>query len=249
MSRSGRVPRPAGSSEAASTGAATVALREEARHRGGRDLRARREEILDAATELFAEHGFSDAVTQALVDRLGVGKGTLYRHFRCKRDLFLASVDRVMHRLREHIDGELAGVDDDLERLAIAVAAFLRFFELHPKFAELVIQERALFKDREKLTVAEHREVTRARWREVFRSLIAAGRLRDIPAERITDVAGNLLYGTMFTNYSVGHSRPADEQARDIVDVLFLGLLSDSERRKRAASPGGLLGRPGRKPR
>ncbi len=41
-----------------------------------RGVEARREEVLDAATELFAEHGYSDAVTQALAERLGVSKGT-----------------------------------------------------------------------------------------------------------------------------------------------------------------------------
>ena len=57
---------------------------------------ARREEILDAATELFAQHGYSDAVTQALAERLQVGKGTLYRHFPSKQELFLAAADRVI---------------------------------------------------------------------------------------------------------------------------------------------------------
>ncbi len=58
-----------------------------------------REAILDAATALFAQLGFNDADTQALAEKLGVGKGTLYRHFPSKRDLFLAAVDRVMRRM------------------------------------------------------------------------------------------------------------------------------------------------------
>src|SRR5213082_375345 len=64
-----------------------------------RAAESRREEILDAATELFAEHGFSDAVTQLLADKLGVGKGTIYRHFPSKRALFLAAADRVMRKM------------------------------------------------------------------------------------------------------------------------------------------------------
>jgi AcrR family transcriptional regulator len=143
----------------------------------------------------------------------------------------------------------MAAVDDPLDRLERAIAAFLRFFETHPKFAELVIQERALFKDRDKPTLVEHREASRARWREVYRGLIAQGRLRDIPPERITDVVGNLTYGTMFTNYSSGPSRPAEQQARDIVDVVFLGLLSDSERSRRHAAAGLEPGQPNREER
>src|SRR5439155_19350968 len=58
-------------------------------------------QILDAAVKLFAKHGYTDADTQLLADELGVGKGTLYRYFPSKRELFLAAADRVMHRLRE----------------------------------------------------------------------------------------------------------------------------------------------------
>ncbi|MFO0911193.1 MAG: TetR/AcrR family transcriptional regulator [Isosphaeraceae bacterium] len=236
MSRSGRAP-----GSGAGDSAMDVAAREHAgegaastpRRRSVSDLAARREEILDAATELFAIHGYSDAVTQALADRLGVGKGTVYRYFPSKRELFLASVDRVMRRLREHIDAHIEGVVDHLDRLARAIEAFLSFFERHPKFAELLIQERALFKDRERPTMVEHREVSRARWREVYRGLIAEGRLRDIPVDRITDVVGDLTYGTMFTNYSTGRQRPAAEQAQAIVDVVFFGILSVEEQKRR----------------
>ena len=70
---------------------------------------ARCEEILETATELFAEHGFSDAVTQALAERLGVGKGTIYRHFPSKRELFLAAADRVMRKLQEEVNAEHRG--------------------------------------------------------------------------------------------------------------------------------------------
>jgi AcrR family transcriptional regulator len=193
-------------------------------------LRARREEILDAATELFAEHGYSDAVTQALAERLQVGKGTLYRHFPSKRDLFLAAADRVMRRVRERVDQRIGGIADPLERIAEAIRAFLAFFAEHPQFVELLIQERALFKDRTRPTYVEHRERNVVRWRELYRTLIHEGRLRAIPPERIADVVGDLLYGTIFTNYFIGPRNSPEAQAKDILDILFHGVLSESER-------------------
>ena len=86
---------------------------------------ARREEILETATALFAEQGFSDAVTQALAERLGVGKGTIYRHFPSKRALFLAATDRVMRKLQERRDAQHPGIEDGLERLERGIATFL----------------------------------------------------------------------------------------------------------------------------
>jgi len=205
---------------------------ETTRRRGSREegVERRREEILRAATELFAENGFSDAITQALADRLGVGKGTIYRYFPSKRELFLAAADRVMRKLRERVLESVAGVEDGLEQMARGILAFLTFFAERPEYVEMLILERAQFKDRARPTYIEHREIHVQRWRELYGRLIAEGRMRDVPPERISDVVGNLIYGTMFTNYFAGAGKPVAEQARDILDIVFQGVLTEKGR-------------------
>jgi AcrR family transcriptional regulator len=193
----------------------------------------RQQEILDAATKLFAEYGYSDADTQLLADRLHVGKGTLYRYFPSKRELFLAAADRVVRRAREQVEASMVGIEDPLDRIAAAIRAFLAFYADHPEFVELLMQERAQFKDRKKPTYFVYREANVERWRAVYRGLIAEGRLRPMSVERITDVIGDLLYGTMFTNYFAGQRKPVEGQAQDILDIVFHGILSESERRRR----------------
>jgi AcrR family transcriptional regulator len=192
----------------------------------------RREEILDAASRLFAEHGYSDAVTQLLADDLKVGKGTIYRHFPSKRDLFLAAADRVMWRLTEQVEASRQTATDPLDGVRRAVKAFLDFFAAHPEYAELIVQERALFKDRDKPTFLAYRERNVERWRGFYRSLIAEGRLRPMPAEQISDVMTALIYGAMFLNYSSGCSGAFSARAEDIIDVVLFGILSDSERQR-----------------
>jgi AcrR family transcriptional regulator len=194
----------------------------------------RREEILDAATQLFAEHGYSGADTQLLADRLGVGKGTLYRYFASKEELFLAAADRVVRKARASVDASMEGIADPLDRIAAAIRAFLTFYAEHPQCVELLMQERAQFKDRKKPTYYVHREANVERWRAVYRALIAEGRVRNTPVERITDVISDLLYGTMFTNYFAGPRKPVESQAQDILDIVFHGILSDAERRRRS---------------
>jgi AcrR family transcriptional regulator len=191
------------------------------------------EQILAAATALFAEHGYSETDTQLLVERLGVGKGTLYRYFPSKRELFLAAADRVMRRLRQCIDSKIAGIEEPLDRIATAVRAFLGFFAEHPEFVELIIQERAQFKDRKRPTYLEHREVNVERWRVLYRELIALGRVRKVSVERITDVMSDLLYGSVFTNYFGGPRKPLEAQAEDILDIVFHGILTAPERQRR----------------
>jgi AcrR family transcriptional regulator len=193
---------------------------------------ARREEILETATALFAEQGFSDAVTQALAERLGVGKGTIYRHFPSKRALFLAATDRVMRKLQDQVLANVAGIEDGLERIERGIATFLQFFADHPSFVELLIQERAHFKDRKRPTYFEHREINIQRWKQLYSDLMTAGRFREMPVERITTVVSNVLYGIMVTNFFNGQPAPADVQAREILDIIFLGVVTEPERRR-----------------
>ncbi len=192
----------------------------------------RREEILDAAAKLFARHGYADANTQLLADTLGVGKGTIYRYFATKEELFLAAVDRLMRRLTEAIDQGMAAIEDPLERMSQVVHTYLAYFDQHPEFAELLIQERAQFKDRKKPTYFVYRDARAERNRNELRALIEQGRVRNVPAERIMDVIGDLLYGTMFTNHFVGRRRPLGQQAEDVLDIALYGVLTDEERKR-----------------
>lgn len=196
----------------------------------------RREEILDVAAKTFARHGFANADVQFVADELGVGKGTVYRYFPSKRDLFLAAADRGMRRLHEHTEAAGAGVSDPLERIARCVRAYLEFFGAHPEYAELLVQERAEFKDRKRPTYFVHRDANIGPWLDLLRGLIREGRVRDVPVDRIADALSGLVYGTMFTNYFTGRTGSYDEQARNIIDIAYHGILSDTERKRRAAS-------------
>lgn len=198
----------------------------------------REEEILDAAAKIFASRGYPKTDVQLVADELGVGKGTIYRYFPSKRDLFLAAVDRGMRRFKEQLDTSVAEVDDSLDRIACVVRVYLAFVDANPAFVELLIQERAEFKDRKKPTYFEHRDANLGPWQELLRGLVAEGRVRDVPLQRITDVLGDLLYGAMFTNHFAGRRRSFEQQAEDILDVVFRGILTDRERKKRVAAVG-----------
>lgn len=202
----------------------------------------RREEILEAATRLFGAEGFARTDVQVVADELGVGKGTVYRYFETKEALFLATVDRAMHQLREHVDTAVDQDADPLDQLAAAVHAYLAFFDAKSECIELLILERAAFKDRKKPTYFEHRDANLGRWLDLFRGLVAAGRVREAPVEEFTETISDVLYGTIFTNHFAGRQEPLEEQAGRILRGFFLGILSDSERGRYAT------GRPSKGP-
>jgi AcrR family transcriptional regulator len=212
----------------------TVILKTKTDKHISKDIRTRREEeILDAATILFAEFGYTAADTQTLADRLGVGKGTIYRYFPSKRELFLAAADRLIHQLHNSIQTAINEIDYSIDRIYNGIYAYLKFFADHPEFVELIIQERAHFKDREKPTYFEHREQFCSEWQKEFEGFVKSGLVREMTFDKFHNIISDLLYGTMFTNFFTRRQCPISEQAQDIFDIVLNGILSDAERKKR----------------
>lgn len=191
----------------------------------------RRTQIVDAAAVMFARDGYRSTDLQRVADALDVAKGTLYRYFKTKEDLFLAAVDRGVDRLHEYITVSVRHVRDPMEKIAGAIRAYLAFFRENPGLVELFIQERAEFRDRGKPTYFRRHDTKLAPWEDLIRGLISGGRLRNIPPRRVTDVMGDVLYGAMFTNHVSVRRKPHEEQANDILDIVFNGIASDTERR------------------
>lgn len=54
----------------------------------------RREQLIDTAIDLFAEHGYHATGIDTILARSGVSKKTLYRHFRSKDELILAALKK-----------------------------------------------------------------------------------------------------------------------------------------------------------
>jgi AcrR family transcriptional regulator len=195
----------------------------------------RREEILDTAGRLFAERGFPQTDLQVVADQLGVGKGTLYRYFPSKRELFLAVVERGMERLKEQVDAAAEAVEDPLDRIGAALRAYLAFFDANPELVELFIQERAEFKDRAQPTYFDQKDSQKdkERWYELMRQLIAEGRVRPFAVEQMCEVIGDLLFGTIITNHFARRTTPYEQQAQAVMDLVFHGILTAAELKRR----------------
>jgi len=61
----------------------------------------RREEILDAATVVFAEHGLHAASTEEIARRAGISQPYVFRLFGTKKQLFVAVVNRCFRETLE----------------------------------------------------------------------------------------------------------------------------------------------------
>jgi AcrR family transcriptional regulator len=83
--------------------------------------------LIDAARALFADHGFAEVSTQAIVAAAGVTRGALYHQFRDKVELFAAVYEQVERGLVDDIAGQIAELApaDPLAAMRIGARLFL----------------------------------------------------------------------------------------------------------------------------
>src|SRR3954453_3202886 len=60
--------------------------------------------VLEAALDLFADHGVSGTSLQMIADRIGVTKAAVYHQFRTKEEIVLAVAEREMAPLEEALE-------------------------------------------------------------------------------------------------------------------------------------------------
>ena len=200
------------------------------------DRRAqRRQAIMEAAAKLFADLGYSSCEMERVTSELGIAKGTLYLYFPGKQELFFACVD-----LGHEADatGRAAAADSTFGTVRAHRPRYPRLpgvLRTAPALRRIADSRAGDFQGPQAAHLFEYRQANRGKWRQIYVELIAAGRLRaDLSPDRIVDTIGALLYGTMFTNHFVGRAVPLDEQARAILEIIFRGLLSDTEDEKTA---------------
>src|SRR5437773_2112800 len=96
------------------------------------------DKMLDAAARLFGTQRFHEVRMEDIAAEAGVGKGTLYRYFSDKDELYLALLKRssgqFVGRLQEAVE-RAAGARARLEAL---VAAILGFFDGQPHLLDLI---------------------------------------------------------------------------------------------------------------
>ncbi len=93
------------------------------------------DKILDAASAAFSELGVSATGMADIARFAGCSRGTLYRYFENRHELFVAYVDRAARELAARVAEELAGIDDPHTRLVEGILRSLREVRATPATA------------------------------------------------------------------------------------------------------------------
>jgi AcrR family transcriptional regulator len=96
------------------------------------------ERILDTAGRLFGSRRFHEVRMEDIAAEAEVGKGTLYRYFRDKDELFLALLERAARQLIERVQAETASVPGARAKLVVMTDTIIRYFEMNHHLSDLI---------------------------------------------------------------------------------------------------------------
>lgn len=107
----------------------------------------RKSQILAAAKQIFAQNGFRRTKIEQIASYLNIGKGTIYRYFKDKKNLFLAVFQQGIAQFRQTIADRVEPITDPPRKIAMAVKNYFEFFDNDRELIEIIMQVRSEFKD------------------------------------------------------------------------------------------------------
>jgi AcrR family transcriptional regulator len=190
--------------------------------------------IVDAALELFNEHGTAAISTNRIAEHCGISKGNLHYHFRNKQEIIRFLFQRAVDEMdagwyRDHLAATLEHMAAMFVRQLQLIRAY-RFF--YREMADLLRRDRVL-----RLRFARNRERRLAEIEKFFSALAARG-LMNLPADprrlrSIVDITW--IISENWLNYVEYHDRELTVEAvmagyDEILEVLRPYLVGDPQR-------------------
>ncbi len=186
-----------------------------------------REAIVRGAAEVFSKHEFHEVLTDDIAAHVGVGKGTLYRYFRSKEELYLAAIGDGLRELHASVTAVLAQPSPlvpTIERLAHTLIDYFwdkrDFFVLmHRLEPKLKAKERAEWRQRrDEIVDMLRRRIDQA---------VQRGEIPRVSSRVATEALLGMIRGACV--YRQGSDRP-QEVARTISRLFLSGLLGGDSR-------------------
>ncbi len=104
------------------------------------DKENKKQEILQAALEVFSRNGFAKTKMINVATAAGIGKGTVYEYFRSKEEIFAEAFRYMMQRSDALLTEALSRTDDPEEKLRAIIDIWLiQFMEENGDFMGIMM--------------------------------------------------------------------------------------------------------------
>lgn len=155
---------------------------------------AKSKAILDAASRIFQSREYHDVLIDDVAALAGTGKGTIYRYFSTKEELFFVSVLHGLDDLHDALSRELAAGESLSARLASIATQTLEFTWNRRDLVTLLHRDERLF-SRRKEEFEERRQKIVTLVARSIEDGIRQGDLRDVNPRSGAEVFLGMLRG------------------------------------------------------
>ena len=181
--------------------------------------------MLEAAGRLFGTRRFHEVRMDDVAAEAEVSKGTLYRYFRDKSEMYLALLARASRQFVSELQERSAAAHSARGRLIAMVDAIIEFFDSRPHLFDLIQRAEIRRELGEAFPWQEARDETLRLVQDSFEQGGAEGEFN----VRRPELAALMLLGGLRAVIRFGpQSRPAD-LARDLVNDFLQGAAGISE--------------------
>ncbi len=108
---------------------------------GDTDRKLRTHEILQAAQEAFARHGYKKTTIEDIADRLGMVKSALYYYYRNKQELFIAVLEHEVNLFFTKVRGLLSSANTVEGKLIVYASHSNKFHQDFHNLYNLTVDE------------------------------------------------------------------------------------------------------------
>ncbi len=141
------------------------------------------EAIINAALKIFSKKGYHNTSIEEVAVEAGIGKGTIYRYFDCKENLFFTIIEKKVDEIKEIIMESISSPDFIINNLKKATKAYLEYFEKNQNFYQILIHEKSEFT---KKAFIKHRIRQVALFKPLIQEGIDKGEIKPLNAESMT---------------------------------------------------------------
>lgn len=190
---------------------------------------ARKNEILEASLQLFAEKGFHKVTVDEIAERVGLSKGTVYLYFKNKEDLFFSIVQEKAELLYQRLQSTIIAEKPFTECLRNYSQAFLVFFEDHKPYFKIAHSESSHLDANSHYRLHQISIKLFKKFFDLMDSLIEIGQKQKIVREVDKSVLSKSLRGILnsytFHRVFLGSEESVEKEVDHLVDLFLHGAI------------------------
>ena len=187
-----------------------------------------RDDILDAAAQVFRRKGFHGASMADIADSVNLKKPSLYHHVTSKQEILVELLERALATLGERIlEVSSQSIPAD-QKLRLMIRAYLQALAEHPDLSSVLLFEHRSLDKKTHARHVPHRDRFEGLWRDV----VNEGKRTRLFHCPDAGLAVRALMGTMnwtLTWYHPDGGLPMTKIADEYADLFLRGLMQHSQ--------------------